>query len=126
VPIPMPCGTQFVTSAPCIRASYADLSSIPKLDGESRIVTFANGAVQREPLVDSDDSLRRLVYSAVDSPIGATHYNASVQVFHDGEKESRVEWIIDVLPHKLRDILDGMMDRGAAAMARTLEAGTQP
>jgi Polyketide cyclase / dehydrase and lipid transport len=97
-----------------------------RLDGESRIVTFANGAVQHEPLVDSDDGLRRLVYSAVDSPIGATHYNASVQVFPDGETESRVEWIIDVLPHGLRDILDEAMDRGAAAMTRTLEAGAQP
>jgi hypothetical protein len=28
------------------------------LDGESRIVTFASGAVQREPLVDSEDGLR--------------------------------------------------------------------
>jgi carbon monoxide dehydrogenase subunit G len=97
-----------------------------RLDGESRIVTFANGAVQREPLVDSDDRLRRLVYSAVDSPIGATHYNASVQVFPEGETESRVEWIIDFLPHGLCDILDGAMDRGAAAMTRTLRDGAQP
>jgi carbon monoxide dehydrogenase subunit G len=97
-----------------------------RLDGESRIVTFANGAVQREPLVDSDDALRRLVYSAVDSPLGATHYNASVQVFPDRETESRVEWIVDVLPHGLRDFLDEAMDRGAAAMTRTLEADAQP
>jgi carbon monoxide dehydrogenase subunit G len=96
-----------------------------RLDGESRIVTFANGAVQREPLVDADDNLRRLVYSAVDSPMGATHYNASVQVFADGETASRVEWIVDVLPNTLRDVLDDAMDRGAAAMKRTLEAPAQ-
>jgi hypothetical protein len=97
-----------------------------RLDGESRIVTFANGAVQGEPLVDSDDRLRRLVSSAIDSPIGATHYNASVQVFPEGERESRGEWIIDVLAHGLRDILDEAMDRGAASMTRTLRAGAQP
>jgi hypothetical protein len=91
-----------------------------------RIVTFANGAVQREPLVDSDDGLRRLVYSAVDSPTGATHYNASVQVFADGKAGSRVEWIVDVLPHALRDLIGGAMDQGAVAMKRTLEAGAQP
>ena len=96
-----------------------------QLDGESRIVTFASGAVQREPLVDSDDGTRRLVYSAVDSPMGATHYNASVQVFPDGETASRVEWIVDVLPHGLRDVLEEAMDRGAAAMKQTLEAAAQ-
>jgi hypothetical protein len=96
-----------------------------RLDGESRIVTFANGVVQREPLVDSDDDRRRLVYSAVDSPIGATHYNASVQVFPDSETGSRVEWVVDVLPHTLRGVLDEVMDRGAEAMTRTLDAGAQ-
>ena len=30
-----------------------------KLDGEARIVTFANGTVAREVLVDSDDKQRR-------------------------------------------------------------------
>jgi hypothetical protein len=38
-------------------------------------------------------------------------------------KESQ---IIDVLPHTLRDILDEVMDRGAAVMTRTLDAGAQP
>ena len=51
-----------------------------EMDGEDRIVTFVNGAVQREPLVSVDDEERRLVYSAVDSPLGATHYNAAVQI----------------------------------------------
>jgi len=52
-----------------------------RLDGDARIVTFFTGNVQREPLVDLDDRARRLVYGAVDSPLGATHYNASVQVW---------------------------------------------
>ena len=93
-----------------------------RLDGEDRIVTFGNGAVQREPLVDLDDEARRLVYTALDSAIGATHYNASVQVFTDGEARSRIEWTVDVLPNGLRSALDGIMDRGAAIMKQTLEA----
>jgi len=36
-----------------------------RLDGEARIVTFANGTVARELLVDCDDERRRLVYAAV-------------------------------------------------------------
>lgn len=92
-----------------------------KLDGETRIVTFASGTVQREPLVDCDEEIRRLVYTAVDSPMGATHYNASVQVFPDGDAATTVEWVVDVLPHDLHDFLDGAMDQGAVAMKRALE-----
>lgn len=90
-----------------------------------RIVTFFSGAVQREPLVDLDDESRRLVYSAVDSPLGATHYNASVQAFADGETRSRVEWIVDVLPNEIGPVLGQLMDRGAAAMKQTLDGGAR-
>src|SRR5664279_634447 len=33
-----------------------------RLDGDARIVTFANGMIAREVLVDCDDTRRRLVY----------------------------------------------------------------
>ena len=36
-----------------------------RLDGDARIVTFANGMVLREPLVSREDAARRLVYGAV-------------------------------------------------------------
>jgi len=92
-----------------------------KLDGDDRIVTFANGAVQREPLVALDDDVRRLVYGAVDSPLGATHYNATVTVASDGESGSRIDWVVDVLPNELEPILSQVMDHGAAAMKATLD-----
>ena len=91
-----------------------------RLEGDARVVTFFSGNVQREPLVDLDDAARRLVYAATDSPLGATHYNASLQVFGATENRSRVEWIIDVLPHELGDVLGGLMDRAAESMRRTL------
>ncbi|HEX7920516.1 MAG TPA: SRPBCC family protein, partial [Bradyrhizobium sp.] len=34
-----------------------------KLDGDVRTVSFANGTVARETLVDCDDTRRRLVYA---------------------------------------------------------------
>jgi hypothetical protein len=92
-----------------------------KLDGNDRIVTFASGAVQREPLIDCDDEARRLVYGAIDSPMGATHYNASLQVSPGPESGTRIDWIVDVLPHGLRGFLDEAMDQGAVAMKLTLE-----
>lgn len=70
-----------------------------QLDGDARIVTFANGSVAREVLVDCDDARQRLVY-AINSERLA-HYSASVQVIADGEANSRLVWIIDMLPNEL-------------------------
>ena len=53
-----------------------------KVDGDARIVTFGNGMVVRELIVDIDDTARRLVWSVVGGPM--THHNASLQVFADG------------------------------------------
>ncbi len=92
-----------------------------RMDGDTRVVTFASGTVQREPLVDCDDRGRRLVYSATDSPVGMTHYNASVQVSAGTNSNTRIDWIVDLLPNDLREFLDQAMELGAAAMKRTLE-----
>jgi carbon monoxide dehydrogenase subunit G len=91
-----------------------------RLDGDARIVTFFTGNVQREPLVDLDDDARRLVYGALDSPLGATHYNASVQVFAEGRHKCRIEWVIDLLPDGLAPTIGQLMDRAAESMRATL------
>ena len=70
-----------------------------RLEGDVRVVTFANGLVVREPLVDLDEKARRLAYAAVGGR--ATHYNASMQVFADGQSRTRLVWVIDLLPHEL-------------------------
>src|SRR5436190_21598694 len=49
-------------------------------DGADRVVTFGNAAVARERLVSLDPTRRRLVYSVVESSIGLTHHQASVEV----------------------------------------------
>ena len=92
-----------------------------KLDGTDRIVTFASGAVQREPLVVLDDERHRLVYTAVDSVLGATHYNAAVEVqAADSGSGTTLDWVVDFLPDDISDRLDAAMDMGAAAMRATL------
>ena len=53
-----------------------------RLEGEDRIVTFFNGAVARERLVDRDEQARRLVWSIVDGPYA--HHNGAAQVFAEG------------------------------------------
>jgi Polyketide cyclase / dehydrase and lipid transport len=91
-----------------------------QLDGAQRIVTFANGVTQREPLVDLDEAARRLVYCAVDSPMGATHYNASVQVLDGADGRACLVWLVDFLPDSLADLLDAAMERGVQAMEQAL------
>jgi hypothetical protein len=86
-----------------------------KLDGDSRIVTFANGNVAQELLVTMDDARMRLVYAVV-SPRLKQH-SASIQIFAD-EGRSRMAWIADVLPDEIGDYIDGQMDLGAAAMQK--------
>jgi carbon monoxide dehydrogenase subunit G len=90
-----------------------------RLDGDARIVKFANGMVVREPIVDIDDESRRLVYSAVGGM--STHYNASMQVFPEGEHRSRLVWIIDLLPNELAGPVGALADQATAVMKRTLE-----
>jgi carbon monoxide dehydrogenase subunit G len=89
-----------------------------RLDGEARIVTFANGQVAREQLVDCDDAKRRLVYALVSERV--THYNASVQVLADGDTHSRMIWTIDLLPNEIASYVGGQMDLGAAAVQKAL------
>jgi hypothetical protein len=95
-----------------------------RLDGDARIVSFANGMVARELIVDVSDDHWRVAWSAVDSPL--THHNASAQVFAEGPSQSRVVWIADLLPHALAPAIAGMIDQGLAAMKQTLESAAKP
>jgi hypothetical protein len=90
-----------------------------RLEEDARIVTFANGLVARELIVDIDDKARRLVWAAVGGR--ATHYNASLQIFAEGEGASRAVWIADLLPHDLAGPIGAMIEQGCAAIKRTLE-----
>jgi carbon monoxide dehydrogenase subunit G len=89
-----------------------------RLEGDARIVTFANGTVAHELLVDCDEARRRLAYAIVGERV--THYSASAQVFADGEERSRLIWIVDVLPNEIASYIDSQMDLGVLAMQKTL------
>jgi carbon monoxide dehydrogenase subunit G len=93
-----------------------------RLDGDARIVTFANGAVARELLVDADDKARRLAYSVVDSPMKMTHHHATIQVVPEGANQSRLIWIADVWPNEAAERVGAMMEQGSRVMERTLNA----
>jgi hypothetical protein len=89
-----------------------------RLDGEARIVTFANGTVARELLVDCDEARRRLVYAVASERL--KQHSASVQVVADGDARSRLIWIVDVLPHEIAPYIEAQMNQAALAMQQGL------
>jgi polyketide cyclase/dehydrase/lipid transport protein len=93
-----------------------------RIDGDARIVTFANGTIARELLVDCDDTRWRLVYAVISERV--THYSASVQVTPDGEARARLIWIVDLLPNDIAPYIAGQMDQAALAMQKALDRGT--
>jgi hypothetical protein len=93
-----------------------------RMDGDDRVITFETGAQARERLVDLDDDRRRLVYSVVESSLGLTHHQASVEIVDapDDGAGSCLVWTTDLLPDAARPIVEAMMGRGAEAITRTL------
>jgi carbon monoxide dehydrogenase subunit G len=90
-----------------------------KLEPGARIVTFGNGMVVKEPIVAIDDGERRLVWGAIGGSL--THYNGAVQVFAEGQNQSRVVWTADFLPNEAADQLRAMIEQGMAVMKKTLD-----
>jgi carbon monoxide dehydrogenase subunit G len=91
-----------------------------RLEGDTRVVTFGNGMVVREPIVDINDDDRRVAWGAEGGQF--KHYNASVQVFAEGADRSRIVWIADLLPNDLATNVDAMIEQGLTVMKQTLEA----
>ena len=90
-----------------------------ELEGDARIVAFANGMTAKELIVDVDDDGKRLVWAVVEGRM--RHHNGSIQIFPDGGG-CRLVWIADILPHELAKPVGGMMQLGMDAMKRKLEA----
>jgi carbon monoxide dehydrogenase subunit G len=91
-----------------------------RLEDGARIVTFGNGLVARELIVDVDHASRRLVWAVVGGR--PTHHNASLQVLVEDERRSRVIWIADLLPDELAAPIAALIDQGMAVMKQTLES----
>lgn len=95
-----------------------------KMNGDARIVTFGNGMVVRELIVDVDDRTCRHSWSASGGPL--IHYNASLQVFSEGNNKSRVVWIADLLPNEAAPQIDEMIQQALNTMKHTLENDRVP
>lgn len=56
-----------------------------RMETDTRIVTFANGVVVHELIVDIDDAARRVAYAVVGGSMAPKHHHASMQVLADTE-----------------------------------------
>jgi len=90
-----------------------------RLEGDVRILTFGNGMVGRELLVDVDHASRRLVYSVQGGSF--THDNAAVRIVPLDDGRCRFIWHRDMLPNELAGPVAVMMDQAVPIMKRTLE-----
>jgi hypothetical protein len=50
-----------------------------------------------------------------------THHNASAQVCADGNGQTRVVWIADLLPNEAASSIETMMEQGMSVMKSTLD-----
>jgi len=91
------------------------------MEGRIRVVTFGNGTVVREPILDVDEARHRVAWAAVGGAF--EHYNASVQAFELGDGRTRIRWIADLLPDEAAGTVAGMIEEGLRVMKRTLEGG---
>jgi hypothetical protein len=91
-----------------------------RLEPGARIVTFGNGLVVRELIVDVNDEAKRVVWS-VQSEL-MTHHNGSAQVVEGEDGQTKVVWIADLLPDKASGPVGQMMEQGMAVMRATLDA----
>lgn len=89
-----------------------------QLEEGARVVTFFNGYVAREVIVDVDPQRRRLAYSIAGGR--ASHHHATFEVVPEGWG-CRVVWTADVLPAEVAPTFDAMMTQGAEAMSRALQ-----
>ncbi|MGW8883027.1 SRPBCC family protein [Streptomyces sp. NPDC055749] len=97
-----------------------------RMEADTRIVTFANGVVVHELIVDIDEAARRVAYAVVGGSMKPKHHHASMQVLADTEGRSRFVWTIDVTPDELAGPIAEMAEQGARIMRETLKAASVP
>ncbi|MEU6190334.1 SRPBCC family protein [Nocardia sp. NPDC047038] len=94
-----------------------------RLDADTRTVTFADGTVVVERLIDLDPVSRRIAYSIVGGSLHSSHHHASMQALPGEDGGTLVVWHTDVLPEALTVPIAEFVEQASAVMRRTLEAG---
>ncbi|MFH9349386.1 SRPBCC family protein [Kitasatospora sp. NPDC017646] len=97
-----------------------------RLSSDTRTVTFADGTIVLERLVDLDHETKRVAYTVVGGSLHPSHHHASMQALPEAEGRTRFVWHTDVLPDTLAAPIAEFVEHGSAVIRRTLEASTTP
>jgi hypothetical protein len=100
---------------------FAPVLVAGQLDGDLRTVTFANGMVARERVLDVDDERKRVAYAVLDGPSLAFHH-ASMELVEEGPGRCRFRWITDFMPQDAAAALQPLIEQGAQALKKNLES----
>lgn len=90
------------------------------LKADTRTVTFADGTIVHERLVDLDPDSRRVAYTVVGGSLHPSHHHASMQALPEEGGRTRFVWHTDVLPDELAAPIAGFVEHGAAVICRAL------
>jgi hypothetical protein len=104
---------------------FAPVLRESSVEADIRTVTFANGMVVRERIVDVDDERRRVVYSAIDAA-GLSYHHASMQILEAGKGKTRFIWWTDVLPASAVAAVEPLVEQGTQALKTNLERTVAP
>ena len=125
----------FVTDVPAdqVWEALADVYALPtrlaagfvtnsRRDGDDRLLTFANGMEVRERILAVDEAQLLIVYIVIGVQMNLHRASDTVTTRPNGQ--TQVTWTAQVSPAELAPGMDDMMEVGAAAIKRTLEAAT--
>ncbi|MGW5381413.1 SRPBCC family protein [Nocardia sp. NPDC003963] len=93
-----------------------------RVDADTRTVTFADGTIVCERLVDLDPVRRRIAYTVVGGSLHPSHHHASMQALPAGGGRTLFVWHTDVLPDSLADPITGFVEHGSTVMGRALRS----
>lgn len=92
-----------------------------RLDADTRTVTFADGTIVAERLVDLDPPSRRVAYSVVGGHLHPAHHHASMQALPAENGRTLFVWHTDVLPEALAAQMAEAVEQGSTVIHRALE-----
>jgi hypothetical protein len=92
------------------------------MQGDVRTVTFADGRVVRERIIDVDEKTKRVAYAVIGGLF--EHHSASMQIVPEGAGRCRFVWISDFLPNERMEVVAPLVEQGSRALVHNLEADT--
>ena len=100
--------------------AFAGVLTDATIEGDVRTVTFANGMVARERILDVDEARRRVAYSVQTEPF--TYHHASMRIVAEDDGRSRLLWTSDFLPAEIAPSILPLVEAGCLAFSRNVAA----